>query len=205
MLIMLIVLALLVLGVAITAMAIAYGERNHRLIAREEGLDRDLADFTDIDFTDEGTLSPIPERTAEESAKVVEGLLEALANGPGEPILTVDEELVRCPPEWDCGRFCIQEDADAAQEQWLNTEKEAPGDGVAKEGIEVALGEQVEFATGGIVDVSKMTLIGPGDDTRESPEDLEVVIPPVQPDIITRVQKEMAAQAPTEWKRWNKP
>lgn len=46
-------------------------------------------------------------------------------------------------------------------------------------------------------------LDGPGDETREHPEDSEVVVPVA--DLIRRLQEETAEKTSTEWKQWNKP
>lgn len=209
------VLAIVVVVAISMAAALAVGEHNHRLIAHEEGLDPEPADFTDINFTDDDALLPIPERTAEESAEVQEEFLEALANGPGEPMILTEPINIyveAVEPSFDPVVTPVEQVPDPPLDPPLDPEA----------------GPEAEFATGGIVDVSKVTLIGPGNEIREHPDDPEVVIPLGEPirldgdiledpedsyepepvaevDIITQMHQVAAAQPATEWKRWNRP
>lgn len=152
-----------------------------------------------IDLANNWTADPNPQPEVEGSDPEPE--VEALASGPGEPILTIKGppeafedikvvDLVRCPPEWNCGEVCIPAEAEEAQ-AIFEAVVEDPGDGIEKEGIEVALGEEAEiYATGGIVenppvidDDSPPPLVLP---LRARTEQTEVADPPpVEVEVVT--------------------
>jgi hypothetical protein len=193
MVVMLIAVAIILFGVlAFVLGAIALGERNHRLVAREEGLDPEPADFTDIDLSDDGDLSPTPERTPEEFREVAQALSATLSapEAPAEP-----EEA---PPEPGNAPEPHGEGWDVV----TGPMAEVPSlPYVARE-------EVVEdFKAGSLFDPTKIATIGPGDRTREQPDDPEVVLPlrkPAVDDLVERIAGTTAGKPPGEFKKWNK-
>jgi len=205
---------LLAIVAVVSVIAVVHGERNHRLIAKEEGLEPPPADFTDIDFDDDDeSLSPVPERASVEehdlvaqeftetitkTVEVIEMVATPLdeAGAPsGDPVVVVEPEVVpEAEPEPRRHEVIIPKEMEYLTE---------PDD--ALDGLDAALLEHMTKAVPdeGPVEEIVLTVVGPGDETREHPEDPEVVVPVADP--IRRLQEEAAGKAPTEWKRWNKP
>jgi len=100
-----IVLGFIVLGLlAFMVGAIALGERNRALVAKQEGLDPDVGELTDIDLSGNGSLSPTPERSAAEFRDVSRGLSDALNGRVAQSGSQDTEDASEAPPVgagWD--------------------------------------------------------------------------------------------------------
>lgn len=198
----------------VSVVAIFHGERNHRLIAKSEGLDPEPADFTDIDFdVDDEPLSPVPERdsieehdrAAEEFTATISEpieIIEMAATPLDEVGLPAGDPVVLVEPEPEAEPEVRRYEVIIPKEMEYLTEPDDALDELDAAFLE-HMAKPVEDPTPAINVLPMTTPVGPGDPTREHPDDPEVIVPVADP--IRRLQEESAGQPPAEWKRWNKP